>query len=179
LILKYLENWLCLLPLIVTKLKFIWDILCFWARLYEAEMRDQKIVVTIVKTPPPAYRNFSSLCTLNVTVAINCTSSASQRYSVTHAPFLRDDSTTVGSSSWIVLYLLWINSWRGTAPIFVTGKHREIKILSVLLSRLIYMYMYIHKSSFYFEDFMMWWYNVYWDSHMKRKIQYVNIDYLQ
>jgi len=58
-------------------------------------MRDRKIVVTIVKTPPPAaYRNFSSLCTLNVTAAINCTSSASQRYSVTHAPFLRDDSTT-------------------------------------------------------------------------------------
>lgn len=30
--------------------------------------------------------------------------------------------TTVGSSSWIVLYLLWINAWRGRAGAFVNGE---------------------------------------------------------
>lgn len=73
---------------------------CIWPK-----RATKKLLYPYCETPlPVAYRNFSSLCTLNVTAAINCTSSTPQRYSasgVTHAPFLRDDSTGDIPHSWI------------------------------------------------------------------------------
>lgn len=137
--------------------QFTRDTLRFWVQLYLAKTRGQKIVVPYCETPLSAFRNFSSLCTLNVTAAINCASECAakvqreRRNSRAISPRRfdrRHTYHTVGSSSWIVLYLLWINSWGGTARVFVTRKHQEIKISSVLLFRLIYMYICIYIIGF-------------------------------
>lgn len=93
--------------------------LCSCALYSRPERAAEKLLYSRGDMPfPAAYRNFSSLCTLNVVAAINCASNASQRHgkpcnsrAISPRRFGRRH-TTVGSSSWIVLYLLWINSWR-------------------------------------------------------------------